>query len=173
MTQLLSDTSIIVAYRGPFSIQIISSFGDFIKAMPIENSSVKKKLFKTFLEAAQNISYYSAQKFAIKATNHVGEGSFILKDETTSYTLTTKNKIHESDAMKLTSHCIEINKLDFVGLRSFKNCFLKKKSENEKDNSAHIGLIQMALISSNKLDFTIDYVENYFELTIRIKKTYS
>jgi len=166
----LNNKRVILAYKGPFSIQALSIFGNYIKTIPIEDPGAKTKLFKIFLELAQNVSYYSSEKCDLDDNPSIGIGTFILKDEDDHFVIITRNKIQHADTHKLMQYCNQINNLNNTELRDLKNHKLKNRKEYE--NSAHVGIIQLALLSMNRITFSFDQDDEHFEISVKINKRY-
>jgi len=51
-----------ISYTGPFDSQVLSVIAKNIEASLSANPIINKKIFKIFIELAQNISYYSAEQ---------------------------------------------------------------------------------------------------------------
>jgi hypothetical protein len=150
----------------------LSFFGNYIKLLINQESyQTINKLFKIFIELTQNISYYSAESKEVGDGNSVGVGEFSLKDYEDHFLFTTGNLVQHNDGKKLINHCNEINALNLEELRILKR--EKRKQSTVIDVGAHIGLIQVGLLSSNKYDFTISEIDkefSYFNLSVRINK---
>lgn len=166
----LTNKKVKLSYKGPFSIQALSLFGNYIKSFQIENPISKTKLFKVFLELSQNVSYYSADKCDLEENPSTGIGIFTLKENDDHFVITTRNKIRKVDAHTLVSNCSQINEMNFAELKALKS--YKMKNRKEYENSAHVGLIQLLLLSQNKLTYHFDHEEEYFELSVKINKNY-
>jgi hypothetical protein len=166
----LSDKRMIIAYKGPFTLQVVSSLGEFIRATPIDDPVSRSRLFKSLIEVAQNISMYSAEKITFKNGNQSGFGTLKVEEDELYYRITTKNKIDNSNIDKLNVYCNQINHRNHQELRELK--LLNIKNKKEKDNSAHLGFIYIALLTRNKIEFEIDKVHSSFQLTVKVNKKY-
>ena len=168
--RMLSDKKMIIAYKGPFTLQVVSSLGEFIRATPIEDPISRSRLFKSLIEVAQNISLYSSEKVTFKNGTQSGFGLLKIEEDDIYYRITTKNKIDESNFDKLNVYCNQINHLNHNELRRLKNLNIKNKIE--KENSAHLGFIYVALLTLNKIEFKIDKKQSTFEITVNVNKKY-
>ena len=167
----LSDKKMIIAYKGPFTLQVVSTLGEFIRATPIEDPVSRSRLFKSFIEVAQNIALYSAEKITFKNGTYSGFGLLKIEEDDKFFRITSKNKIDKSNFDKLNVYCNQINHLSHKELRELKMFNIKHKKEEE--NSAHLGFIYVALLTLNKIEFEIDKVHSSFQITIKVNKKYS
>ena len=166
----INNPGVKIAYKGPFSIQALSFFGNYIKTFQIENQISKTRLFKVFLELAQNVSYYSAEKCDLEDNPSIGIGVFTLKEYDQYFIITTRNKVNRDDVQVLIDNCVKINEMNQAELRNLKS--LKMKNRKEHENSAHVGLIQLSLLSLNKLEHHFDSTAEHFEISVKINKNY-
>jgi len=167
----LSDKRMILAYKGPFTLQVVSSLGEFIRATPIEDPMSRSRLFKSLIEVAQNIALYSTEKITFKNGHQSGFGLLKIEEDDEYFRITTKNKIDISNFDKLNVYCNQINHLNHTELRELKMLNIKNKKEEE--NSAHLGFIYVALLTLNKIEFEIDRNHSSFQLTVKVNKKYS
>ena len=65
------ESNIIIFYKGVFNDEILNRIGNFIRQGFSGDTKAEKRLFALFIELAQNISYYSLERFIIG--NQVGE----------------------------------------------------------------------------------------------------
>jgi len=167
---MFSDNKMLIVYKGPFTLQVVSSLGEFIRATPIENPLSKSRLFKSLIEVAQNIALYSAEKTVFNNGNQSGFGFLRVEEDEDKFLIYTKNKVDASNFDKLDVYCKQINHLSFKELRELKNLNIRNKKEYE--NSAHLGFIYIALLTLNKIDFHLDKEHSTFELTVKVDKKY-
>ena len=161
----------LIAYNGPFTMQVVSSLGEFIRAMPIEDGISKSRLFKSLIEVAQNISLYSAERITFNNGDKSGFGMLKVEEDEYFFRITTKNKIDISNFDKLDVYCKQINTLNFKELRELKTLNIRNKKELE--NSAHLGFIYIALLTLNKIEFHFDKKQSSLELTVKVDKQYT
>lgn len=167
LSQMETD-NIRMSYTGPFDAQVLSVMAKNIEFALSENPSVNKKMFKIFLELAQNISFYSMER-----DNHEtqGVGTLTIKEFEEYYLFATGNIIDHKDAEIVIERCEKINSLDRDALREF-----KRKARNRahsKSGGGNIGLIQVALTSRNKLQYKtipLDKGESYYIVAAKIDK---
>lgn len=171
LEKLQINSGNLLFYNGPISIEMISFMANHVRDLLDEDDIASKKLFKVFIELAQNVSYYSAK--VVKGGNKTGSSKgigYVSVDLIESgYCVTTGNLIHVSHGPILEKNCDEINKLDEVELRE-----LKRKTRIQaavRDVGAHIGLIHTGLISGSKLKTLIEPIDDkhsFFTISISI-----
>ncbi|MCG8700340.1 MAG: DUF6272 family protein, partial [Bacteroidales bacterium] len=107
-----------LSYKGPFDSKVLSVIGQYILTIVNEKSEASQKLFKIFIELAQNIAFYSGEKS--KLDSKTGMGVLLIQDIGTHYNLHTGNVIKREDGEAIIEKCEIINTLDRQGLRDFK-----------------------------------------------------
>lgn len=128
-------------------------------------------MYKVFIELAQNVSYYSARQEKCDEAQFNGVGTLVIREWDDCFTLTTENPIMPDHKQKLELHCEGINRVDRESLRQMKRD--TRGRENERDQGAHIGLMQIGLLSDNPLKYSfINTSEDLpsFSLTATINK---
>ena len=161
----------IIAYKGPFYIELISVFGTNIRNFNDVYGNARKKLFKIFIELSQNVSNYSESYYMVNNIQRIGIGELFLKESDSKYYFSTKNQVKKSDASILAERCELVNASDYTRLRELKR-EQRLNSPGEKFG-ARIGLIQAVMLSKNKLEYKIDEIDNnfsHFTLTVKIDK---
>ncbi len=164
------DRSLLI-YQGLFTVNLISILGNHIRLLPDHDSILLQRIFKVFIELAQNVSYYSHENSEIKEGVFCGIGWISVQDLEGFYRITTGNSIKSEHAPKLESYCKEINAMEEEDLKT-----LKRKTRAQamlRDINAQIGLIQTGLISGTKLDFEITPVNetsHYFRISATVNK---
>jgi len=155
-----------LSYRGPFDKHIISLFAEYIKRYTINNQLLSKKLFKIFIELAQNVSYYSAEKSFFSDTRP-GAGSMIMHFIDDCYSFSIGNLIQNEELEILLKKCEIINSLDRENLRIYKRR-LRNLIPGTK-GGAHIGLIMVALTTEKPLEIEVTKINDEFSFfTIHI-----
>jgi hypothetical protein len=154
---MLLDTTnekLLLAYKGPFCIDILSTFGNYIRQIFNLQKSTATRLYKVFFELTQNVSKYSVISKQISYCKYAGIGSFSLKENDGQIVLSTSNLILSKDGPVLERYCSEINAMNKDKLRKYRS-ETRKLAPDSKDTGAHIGIIQIGLLSMNKLDFDV------------------
>jgi hypothetical protein len=163
------EKEIQLAYTGPFDYKVLSVVGGYISEIIGKESVPGQKLFKIFMELAQNISYYSDEKSL--TNNMVGVGTIIIRDVDNKLYMHTGNIIKSESAEEIIEKCEIINSLDRAGLREFKR--QQRNLPPGDRGSANIGLIQVALTSENPLKFETTRVndnQSFFSILVTVNK---
>ncbi len=167
-----SQHNVIVSYKGPFDKNAMKLIGNYIRDIISMNPQGSKKVFKVFIELAQNISQYSAEKNIIGDYVGAGVGSLVIVDFQDHILIVTGNLINNENIAPVIDKCDLINTLDKEGLRKLKREQLKENDYTR--TGADIGLIQLAITSDNPLDIEINPIDNkcsFFTIRVRINKS--
>jgi hypothetical protein len=161
----------ILAYKGPFYIELISVFGTNIRNLNDVYGNARKKLFKIFIELSQNVSNYSENYHMVNNMQRIGVGELFLKESESKFYFSAKTQVKKSDANILAERCEIVNASDYNRLRDLKR-EQRLNSPGEKFG-ARIGLIQAVMLSKNKLEYSIEEIDtnfSHFTLTVKIDK---
>ena len=170
LTENPHDDTVRFFFKGPVDQRILSLTGDYINTIEEIERNAGRKLFKTFLELAQNISYYSDETVQINDKT-TGGGTIIIKESDTHFYLLTGNTVKNQNIIPIIEKCEYINSLDRDSLREY-----KRKERNRQPGvkgNANIGLIQVALTSANALDVEVNPIDEnkvYFSIVVTIDK---
>jgi len=167
----LSDKHIHLTYKGPFPLDIVSSLGELIRSLPINDPLTQSRLFKSFIEVAQNISLYSAERITLQNGIQSGLGTLKIEEDNIYFRIIAKNKIDKLFFEKLNVYCNQISNLSLEELRALKILNIKNKKETE--NSAHLGFIYITLLTLNNIEFKIDTKHSSFKLIVKVNKKYA
>jgi len=159
-------------YEGPFFIDLLTIFGNYLKLYTNRHPVSQKKLFKIYVELVQNVANYAEETFHLQNEDReIGIGEFYLSDRETHYRFTTKNIVKAKDAKILSQRCEIINDSDYDQLKELKR-ELRKTSPGAK-YGARIGLVHAKLISENNLEYmTIQKNRDMsiFKITAKVDK---
>ena len=169
----LMNQNILVSYKGPIDERIMTVIGENILLVTNEGSDkAKNKIFKVFMELAQNVWLYSAECCKLESGKSVGMGTLVVGEFGDYYTFVTGNVVHNTDIVPVIGKCETINSLDRESLREYRR--EQRRLANEgKPNSGNIGLIQVALTAESPLDIELTPVnddESFFSLAVKISK---
>ena len=165
------EKEIILAYKGPFTINILSNFASYLKEIFKDTEAYQSKIYKIFFEMTQNVAYYSAERRYVETFQSTGIGSLMIEEYPDFFIMNTTNIINQSDQHILEKYCEQVNELDNNDLRKLKA--ERRKEHDIKDTGAHVGIIQVCIISGNKVDFHIVNVDPFhalFSLSSKINK---
>jgi len=165
------DQNIPISYKGPIDEKILQAIGSHIESILSKHPKAGKKVFKIFVELAQNISYYSAEKSIYKESKEIGSGMVLIGESEDSYTFVTGNLVKNEDVFSIIDKSEIINSLDREELREYKR--EQRRLPHGPKGGAHIGLIQVALTSDNPLDIEVTPIDDhhsFFSITVKIDK---
>jgi len=145
----MKEKNIFFIFNGLFSDSLFSALMQNIQTVLSEKGEepgIIKKIFSVFIELAQNIYLYSAEK--------KGDGIILIEDHKNFYRISAGNLI------KNTEVCSFKNKIDAINMLSKKELrelYLKKlKSPSEPGKTGgNIGLLIAARKSGNPIDINI------------------
>lgn len=165
------NLNIIISYVGIFDNKVLTTIAKNIGAKLSENSQVNKKIFKIFLEFAQNISFYSSEIKVTKDGRKYGVGILIIREYEDHFMFATGNLAENHRSNQVKNKCEMINSLDRQGLRAFKR--EQRNKPKGEYGGANIGLIHAALVSGNPLMVTskpIDDKNEFMTIAVKIDK---
>lgn len=157
-------------YDGPFIIQIISTFAKFVLENTVVTERVSKKLYRVFIELAQNVALYSYERIELINNTFIGKGSVYIMENKDNFECITINKILPEHATILLKNCAKINATPMSALKAKRRELYKLA--NVQDTGAHIGLIMIYVYSTNPIQYeTIEKQgELYFKITATLNK---
>lgn len=159
ITSIVShEKDVILCYSGYFFIDFLTLFGRKLRLITKVNYFASIKLFKIFMELAQNISLYSEHRIRIDEELTVGFGSFTLNESPDNYIVSASNFVKNEDAVILKERCENINSMEKPELRALKRD-QRRKADGYKIG-ARVGLIQIAILAGNKLEVEIQAHDN-------------
>lgn len=165
----LFSSEIQISYKGPFDKHVLAVIGNYIKTIIGKSGPEAKKIFKIFIELAQNISFYSGEKSSVDT--HTGVGILVIRESNGTFFLHAGNEVLSEDVFPILDKCEVINSLDREGLRKYKR--EQRNLPRGIKGGAHIGLIQVALTSANPLDIKVTPVNDeysFFSVTVVVNK---
>jgi len=168
----LFNQNILMSYKGPIDERIMAVIGDNIDFLLEENPQAGKKIFKIFMELAQNVWLYSVEKSKLSCEKTIGTGTMVIGEFGNFYTFVTGNIVNNEDIIPVVERCEIINSLDRESLREYKR---EQRKLAKKDNKAggNIGLIQVALTAEGPLDIELTPVDeetSFFSIAVKVEK---
>lgn len=172
--KMLEKDHILICYKGPFLDRVLTLIGEKINLLINDDPRLNKKVFSIFIELAQNIAYYSEERYMDKSGTDktFGKGSFIIGESDELYTLTSSNMIKKSWAPEILQKCEHINTLDADELRKLKRD-LRNQPRYEGQLGGNIGLVEIAIKAGTSLNVEITDVDeqfSFFSLSIDVPK---
>ena len=169
--QKMTDDSVNISYTGPFDGQILSVIAKNIEYSLSKNARVNKKVFKIFLELAQNISYYSAEQNSGRRGEKAGVGTLTIQEYDNHFVFATGNMVKNDTIDKIIEKCDKINSMSRTDLREFKR--MQRKLPAGHKGGGNIGLIQVALTAESTLDYKLIKIDEnitFFIVAVDINK---
>jgi hypothetical protein len=160
-----------VSYTGPFDGQVLTTIGSNIQHAIRNYPQVSKRIFRIFIELAQNISYYSAEKIIGPEGFKSGVGILLIKEFQDYFTFFTGNMVSKESEKIVKEKCETIRNLNREGLREFKR--EKRGLPQGEHGAGNIGLIQVALLSDDPIQYKVSPVDentSFFILAVNIGK---
>ncbi len=167
----ISNKQVLISYKGPITDIIMAELSRDIRDKFADNPRASRKLFAIFMELAQNILYYSAEKKTI-GTREESVGTILITEASEHYTFACGNLVDNAYIQDLAESCDLINSMDREALREYKR---EKRSgpSHERSKGAGIGLIHVALTSENPLSVQYKQVNDeatFFALSVKVHK---
>jgi hypothetical protein len=171
MLQEKDNENLYMSYDGPFIIQIIATFAKFLLENTASTAQVSKKLYRVFIELAQNVSLYSLERIDLINGSSIGKGQVTILENKNEFKCITINRIQKEHVPVLIRNCTEINATPMEVLRVKKRDLFRVAKF--QDTGAHIGLIMIYIFSANPIEFEIIENKNgelYFKIAATISK---
>ena len=162
--KFLNDNEIVFCYNGYLSQQIVLSMGEMLKKKVSEaGPATAPKIFYVFVEQAQNIVRYSAQKIETQnRADRLGYGSLAIGINNEKYFCMCGNLIEKDKSLSLRQRLDEIASMDKDALKAAYKERLKAGPE-EGSAGASIGFIEMARKSSEPMEYDFIEVDESFD----------
>jgi hypothetical protein len=168
----LDNNKIVFCYNGYLSQQIVMSMTDMLKQKVSETGpSIAPKIMYIFVEQAQNIVRYSAQKIEGDDRNkRLGYGSLAIGIENEKYFCMCGNLVEKEKGKSLKRRLEEVRAMDKDALKA---AYKQRLNEGPEEGSegASIGFIEMARKSSEPIEFEFvdtDEEHQFFYLKVFI-----
>lgn len=158
--------NILLAYRGIFENNLLAVMSQNIKNA-VKDAGLSKRLFRIFVEMAQNISHYSSEQ-EMSDEGMSGSGVIVLKRYDNYLMFATGNTATNATVAHIQKKADYINKLSKEELREFKRSQFKPEEDGKPD--PHIGMIQIAILSGSEIQLSVNELsENESFITIGTK----
>ncbi len=160
-----------ISFTGIFDSQVLSVIAKNIEFSLSENPVVNKKMFKIFIELAQNISYYSSEQYNTPDGNTCGYGTLTIQEYEDHFVFATGNLSTRSSITPVVNKIDTINNLSREDLREFKRA--QRNLPPSIKGGGNIGLIQVALTADNPFNYKHIDVESdlvFYIVAVKINK---
>lgn len=172
--QFMQQHNVILSFKGEISQSILVSIGDLLKEKLTHeetNQRVTSKVFFIFVELAQNIYRYSAERSVIEE-KPVGMGVLFIRESASHYTIFAGNVVSPEEASDIASQCATINSMNSDELKKYyKEQIKKPRAEGEIGGG--IGLISVVRKAGNPIDAGITHIDEnqtFLVLSVKVNK---
>ncbi|HQT43917.1 MAG TPA: SiaB family protein kinase [Halothiobacillus sp.] len=158
------DSHLIFFYAGYFSQNIINAIGDAVR-LRLEQSetsgSVRRKIFSTFIEMAQNIVHYSSDSLTPldQATLEMRAGSVMVTHLDNTFHIICANPVEANFAEQLKPL---LEPLRVMSTEQIKDAYRKmlRTETGENSKGAGLGFLTIAKDSSTPIEYGFEPVAN-------------
>jgi len=159
----LDQRGIIFSFSGYLSEEILYSLGNALRhKMTLEDANVNtvKKVFSVFVEQAQNIIRYSAEKLAgdVGKTVELSSGMVTIGTENNRFFIVCANVVLAADEPKLRERLERLRAMDKDAIKAYYKEQLREAPE-EQSRGATIGLIEIARRATDPIEFDFDRID--------------
>lgn len=149
--------NILLSFKGALSQEILVEMGNIVKNRVNMNKKLKK-LFSIFVELAQNIMHYSAERVIIDGKD-IGVGIILFTEVDSGFTIFSGNIVDNESIVKLTDKIDELNNLNKEELKEKYNKNLREDRPQDS-KGAGLGLIEIARKASGKIAYNKHRADN-------------
>jgi hypothetical protein len=167
---------IVFMFKGSMSQALLVKFGDMIREdlfMGSKRMSEIRAVFSVFVELAQNINRYSAERPETGLVGGDGSGIIVVSESEGSYTVASGNQIEKSRLGFILPRLEMMKGLNSEALRKLYREQIKQASPPEGSVGAGLGLFDIAKRSGGGLNYAVHPISDevsFIELFVEIKK---
>lgn len=176
----MRQRNIVLDFRGAISQDMLVGMAELIKIKSYREfgkANTVRKLFSVFVEMAQNIALYSAERINVNPNGRgggtgVGAGIITVTENSNGYTITSGNLVENRAIHGITGHCEKINGMDKDELKQFYKKQLKSDRKKGK-TGAGIGLIDIARKTGAPVSYKVTPVDDrnsFIALSAKIRE---
>ncbi|MFH1050208.1 MAG: SiaB family protein kinase [bacterium] len=166
----MNDRNIDLAFKGPFSHEILLSLADtLMDSLSRDNETVRiaKKVFAIFVELTQNIRDYSSEVMVFNG-KEVGTGLIVLQELEDYFILLSGNRIKNFEVDKIRDYVNQLNSLDKDEL---KQLYKQKLSQDRaQENGGGVGFISILRKSESTLEIEMEQIDEEFSFFVVFTK---
>ncbi|PJZ59106.1 hypothetical protein EHQ76_11485 [Leptospira barantonii] len=152
------DYQLIVSFKGRLSQEVLTEFGSMIRTSLSAESKIKK-IFAVFIELAQNMLHYSAERKALEDGRDSGVGIIMVDEKSIGYNVSSGNLVLNDKIESLKSKCEKINSMSRDELKTYYQQQLRSDRPDDS-KGAGVGLIDIARKSDGPLSYDIAPVDD-------------
>lgn len=155
--QRMVAQGVILSFIGYVSEGILFSLGEALKQkmrLDATDANVTKRVFSIFVEQAQNVIRYSAERLEDErgTPGELSSGMIIVGREQGHFFVVCGNSVLQEEGETLTRRLSELAAMDKDSIKSYYREKLREPPE-ESSRGASIGLIEIARRSSRPIEF--------------------
>jgi hypothetical protein len=169
------ERDIVLDFQGAISQDMLVGMGEVIKkkcSQEVGSAAVVKKIFAIFIEMAQNIALYSAERSRLSdGSTEVGAGIIVVTENNKCYTIISGNLVEKDAITGIINHCQKINHMDKEELKQFYKEQINLSREKGKKGGG-IGLIAVVRKSGNPISYKVTPVDDqhsFLVLSVKIE----
>jgi hypothetical protein len=160
----LDERGIVFSFSGYMSEGILYSLGEALRQkMALEETDINtvKKVFSVFVEQAQNIIRYSADKVSgqLEKAVELSSGIVTIGTEDNRFFIVCGNVVLADDMASLRQRLEMLQKMDKDAIKAFYKEQLRE-APDEGSRGATIGLIEIARRASAPIEFDFDRIDD-------------
>jgi hypothetical protein len=170
----MQENDVILSFKGEMSQAILISIGDLLKEKLSQDDAsqrVVKRVFFIFIELAQNIYHYSAERSIIQE-QPAGTGVLFIRESATHFTIFAGNVVEPENAAGMVEACTAINRLSPADLKQrYKEQLRAPRKEGHAGGG--LGLISVVRKAGNPIEAyttAIDEKQTFLVLSIQVDK---
>jgi len=151
----LDDEGCVLAYCGAMPQEVVVEMADMLQnilASEPEARNCARKVFKIFIESAQNILKYSQKREQLD-NRAVGSGLIAVLKGDGAFHAQSGNRVSRAQAERIKRILNNISSLNREELNSHFKETLKQRHVLERNGSAGLGLVQIARSASQPLEW--------------------
>ena len=174
----MCERNIVLDFRGVISQEMLVGMAELVRNKSYQEfgkANIVKRIFSVFIEMAQNIAFYSAEKVPLDDRfEGVGAGIIMVteNDKDKGYTITSGNLVEQIAIPGVIEHCEKINRMDKESLKQFYKKQIKSPRKKGK-RGAGIGLIDIVRKTGNPIRYKVSPVDgrnSFIVLSVRIQE---
>ncbi len=168
----IKDHKVLVSFKGAVSQDILTEFGTMIKSS-LSAETKTNRIFAVFVELAQNILHYSAEKES-NSIGTAGVGIILLKEKQDRFFLSSGNMVDNQSVEKIKAKCEKVNGMNKDQLKAFHQELIR--GDRPKDGisrGAGLGIVDIARKCDSPIDCIVNPVDNitsFLTLSVSFKK---
>ncbi len=166
----IKDHKVLVSFKGVVSQDILTEFGTMIKSS-LSAETKTNRIFAVFVELAQNILHYSAER-RITSFSNEGIGIILLKEKQDLFFLSSGNMVSNESVEIIKAKCEKVNGMNKDQLKVYHQELIRGGRPNGS-KGAGLGIVDIARKCDSPIECTINPVDDtisFLSLSVSFKK---